>query len=102
MPRGLTLVDETVPQAAGQLFGGLVNIILVIALALTGQKHMQHVVRIVVPLRIEGVCQIGSVVSIVFKNKVYVTLGPDRAANFGSHFVEPISFGNGMNSVKSE
>ena len=59
MPRGLAgivcvfaLVDKTLGQTPRQLPRRLIYVVLVIAAVLAGEQNVQHVVAVVVPLRV--------------------------------------------------
>ena len=88
--RGLPLVGEALGEAAAQERERCRREILVVAVALAGEQHVQAVMRVVVPLRVDRPCgvvraaeQVGGVVAIFSSTQVHVAgraPGPARTA----------------------
>ena len=70
--RGLALVDKPFAQAAGQLGGGVVGKIGVVGVGLAGQQHMQGVMPVIVPLRIEALLQQAGLIEFVFQDQPHM------------------------------
>ncbi len=66
----------------------MVGVVGVVAAVLAGQQHVQHVVAVVVPLRIDIALQMRRVV-VVFKHEVDMAAGLDGGADGGGHLVHP-------------
>ena len=67
---------------------------------LAGQQHVQHVMSVVIPLRVEMTGQMARSVVFIFQHQMDIAVAKARA-NFGRHFVEPIGFGDRVNGVEA-
>ncbi|MNP03411.1 hypothetical protein D3C76_952950 [compost metagenome] len=65
----VTLEHQALAQAAGQLFGRVLRIISVVGVGFAGQQHVQGIVAIVVPLRVEILFQQAGLVVFVFHHQ---------------------------------
>ena len=84
-----TLKDEAFGQTARQLVRRPVDVVGVVATVLAGQQHVQHVVPVVVPLRVAVLLQMRGVV-VVLQHQVDVPPGLDGGAHGGGHLVHPV------------
>src|SRR5215472_5286272 len=71
--RRLALVDEAFRQPARQLFRGPLRIVAVIAAGFIRQKHMEGMMDIIVPLRVEAMAQMACGVVLIFQSQMNVT-----------------------------
>src|ERR1700721_4354539 len=86
--RVLALEDETVSQAARQLLRRLIGIIGVIAAVLISQQHMEHIVSIIVPLRIDLLRKMRCVV-MVLQHEIHMAPGPTGGTYGGAPRATP-------------
>ncbi len=98
--RVLALENETVRQAARQLLRRLVGIIGVIAAILISQQHMEHIVSIVVPLRIDLLREMRCVV-MVLQHEMHMPPGLNGGAYRGSHLVHPVLLLDGVDCIET-
>src|SRR3546814_3939760 len=63
---------------------------------------MQHVMRIIVPLRIEAFFQQARRIVVIFQNQMYVTLRVQTATHKACHLGQPVTIGNGMNRIQTQ
>ena len=90
------------PGSAPACSAGAVGIVGVVAVALAGQQHMQDVMRIVVPLRIEAAPQMVRRVAVMLEHEMDMAAGLDGGAHLGRHLVEPVGLGDGVHGVEAQ
>ncbi len=72
-----------------QLLRRPVHVVAVVAAVLAGQQDVQHVVPVVVPLRVAVLLQMRGVV-VVLQHQMHVAPGLDGRAHGGGHLVHPV------------
>src|SRR4051812_40028889 len=87
--RVLALIDESLGEAARQLLGRPLDIIRVVTGILVCQQYMQHIVPIVIPLRIDILLQMGGIV-MVLQYQMHMPSRFYRGADSGGHLVNPV------------
>ena len=78
MLRRLALIDEAFRQAPGELAGRIVDVIDIIALVLSGEQNVQHVMGIVVPLGVEIAAQVACDIAVVLEHEMNMASGSRR------------------------
>ena len=63
---------------------------------------MQHVVRVVVPLRVEIAAQMRGDIAVVLEHEVHVTVLLDGRAHRRRHLVEPVGFRDRMHGIEAQ
>ncbi|SPT37178.1 Uncharacterised protein [Achromobacter denitrificans] len=100
--RRLALIQPSFAQAARQRLGGLFRIVGVVAAGFPGQQVMQHMVRVVVPLRVVAFRQQAGAVVVVFQHQVQVALRRHLATDEARQFHQPVGVGNGVYRVQPQ
>src|SRR3954467_3385296 len=98
----LALIDEALGKATRQLFRRRLGVIAVISLTLTSEHHVQHVVAVVVPLRIEIAPQVLGDVAVVLEHEMNLPTLLYSSANLRGHLVEPVGFGDRMHGIEAQ
>ncbi len=86
--RCLALIGPACGQAARQLLGRVVGVIGVIAGILVGQQHVQHVVTVIVPLRIDIASQMRRLV-MVLQHQMHLAARVHAAPHGRGHLLNP-------------
>src|SRR5690606_3776417 len=117
--RWLALIDETLSQTTSELLCGVFLIIAVITCGFAGEQHMQDIVAIVVPLRIEiptvarlahiaacgaatAVAQMSRAVVFIFQNQVHEASRFDCFADARRHFIKPARIRYLMDGIEAQ
>src|SRR5262249_12455969 len=69
MARRLSLVGEAFREHARDPRGGIVGIIGVVAVVLAGEQHVERVVAVIVPLRVEIAAEVARRIAVVFEHE---------------------------------
>ena len=102
MRRRLALIDESFSQRARKLPGRPLGIVAVIAFVFPGQQHVQHVVRIVIPLSVEIAPQVFGDIAVVLEHQMHMAAGLDRCTDLRRHLVEPAGLGDGVHGIQAQ
>ena len=97
----LALIDEAVGEAARQLPGRLIGIVEVVAAILAGQQHVEHIVPVVVPLRIDVLAEMRRIV-VVLEHQMHVPSRLDGGTHRGGHLVHPVLIQDGMHRIEAQ
>ena len=102
MRRWLALIDEALGQATRQPLGGVLCVVAVIAFALPGQHHVQDVMAVVVPLRVEVTPQVVRDVAVMLEHQMDVAAVLDGRAHLCGHLIKPVAFGDGVDGIEAQ
>ena len=102
MQRRLALKDEAFRKRAGELRGGVLGEVLVIAATFAGQQNMEHMMDVVVPLRVEVAAQMARAIGFVLENEMNMPSRFHRFAHGMRHLVQPIAFADGVDGIETQ
>ena len=102
MGRFLPLINEAFRKRSCQLLCRGLGIIGIIALVLARQKMMQHMVDVVIPLRVVSTRQKRCIIVVVFQHQMDMPAWLHMRAQFGRHHREEVARRQGVHSIEAQ
>ncbi len=102
MTRLFAQVDKTFAEQARKLVGRLFGEVRVVGIGFAGQQHVQRVVPVIVPLRVETLVQQAGLIELIFKVQPHVSGRFDPLAHAGGELGQECLVANGVDGVHAQ